>query len=217
MSAAQALTHRQSRIELWDRVADVATVLLISLAALASAWCGYQAARWGGICMLNYNLANHARVTASTAQTRSSLAQLLQVSLFVQYQNALYTGNKQFAAFLYRRFPAELRKAVDAWLATRPLSNTHAPLSPFAMPQYHVRDEGRFAAESSRADGLISKAIGANETSDRYVFLTVILASVSFLGGVATKMRYPRYLPVIALAAALLVFALARLFQAPVT
>lgn len=216
MSAAHAITGSRNRVELWDRFADVATVLLISIAALASAWCGYQAARWSGTSTLNYNLANSGRVTASTTQTRLALTQLLQVSLFVEYQHALFSGNKQFAAFLYRRFPPELKTAVDAWLATQPLSNTNAPRSPFAMPQYHVRDEGQFAVESARADDLISKAVGANKQSDDYVFLTVILASVSFLGGVATKMRYPRYLLVILLGAALLVFAVTRLFQAPV-
>lgn len=200
----------------WSRVNDVVTVILISVAALSSAWCGYQAARWSGLSTLSYNLANGARVAASTAQTRSTIAELAQVSLFVQYEGALYSQNRQFAAFLYRRFPPELRRSVDAWLATKPLTNPRAPLSPFAMPQYHRQDDDVFAASTSRAETLIGEAVDANAKSEAYVFLTVICASISFLGGIATKMVYPRYLPVTIIGTVLWLGVLASMLRAPV-
>ena len=50
--------------------------------------------------------------------------------------------------FYFKRFRAEFRPAVNAWLATRPLRNPKAPLTPFAMPQYKLAA----AAEAQRLD-----------------------------------------------------------------
>jgi hypothetical protein len=215
MSAAVAVTS-EDRTVIFNRIVDVATIVLISIAAVASAWCGYQASRWSGLQALDYSLANNARVMASVAATRASSARVLEVALMVQYESAVFNHNDAFAAFLYRRFPHELRTAVDAWLATKPLTNRNAPLSPFAMREYHERFDEVFVRQSRRADDLIRQAVAATRQSDDYVFLTVLFASVSFLGGVATKMLYARNFIITLLGAGLLLAAIIRVAQFPV-
>ncbi|MGZ3496135.1 MAG: hypothetical protein ACXWNK_17255 [Vulcanimicrobiaceae bacterium] len=205
-----------ARADRVDRIVDIVTVILISLATVASAWCGYQAARWGELQTLNYSRANAARVEASIAAGRSSAIRLLDVGLFVQYEGAVFEHKDRFAEFLRHRFTPELRKAVDVWLASKPLTNPRAPLSPFAMAEYHVRSDDAFAAASKRADALTEEGHRANQQSDAYVYLTVLFASVSFLGGVGGRLRYPWHMVLTAIGTALLVIAAFTILRYPV-
>ncbi len=207
---------RIEEISTSTRLLDLATIILISLAAIATAWCGYQASRWSALQALNYSRANAARVEASIAADRSNALRMVDVGLFVQYQAAVFNRNDALAAFLGRRFRPEFRRDLDAWTATNPQKNPRAPLSPFAMPQYHLASDDVYAAASRRADNWTASAVSANEISDRYVFLTVLFASVTFLGGVAMKTRHPWSLTLTAVGFALLVFSLVRLAEFPV-
>ena len=53
-----------------DRIVDIASVALISAAAVLSAACGYQSGRWGGEQSRLYNLANAARVKSAVSADR---------------------------------------------------------------------------------------------------------------------------------------------------
>ena len=205
--------HRRARI---DRIVDVATVILISLASVATAWCGYQAARWSALQALSYSLANAARIDQSTAASLANAQRIVDVGLFVQYEQAIYRKDSAFAQFIKRRFRPEFRTAVEAWLKTNPQSNRNAPLSPFAMRQYRLKADDDSTAAGNRAETLLAKAVQSNETSDQYVFLTVLFASATFLGGVAMKARYPWHLVLTIVGAALFLFSFVRLWEHPV-
>ena len=212
LEASEEIRPREGSI---NRIVDIGTVVLISLATVASAWCGYQAARWDEQQALGYSQANAARVQASIASERSNAIRLLDIGLFVQYESAVFARNDRFAAFLRPRFTPELRRSLDAWLATAPLTNPRAPSSPFVMPEYHLKSDNEYAAASKRASALTAQAHQANEQSDAYVYLTVLFASVSFLGGVGGRLRYPRHLILTSIGAILFIFALIKLLRYP--
>jgi hypothetical protein len=199
-----------------DRIVDVATVVLISLAAVATAWCGYQAARWSALQALDFSRANAARIDASIVANRADDVRAIEIALFVQYEAAVFRRDDAFAKFLYQRFPPDFRNAVGAWLATKPLTNPKAPPSPFVMPQYRVRIDQGFAIASKRANDFVAGAVKANEISDEYVFLTVLFASVTFLGGIAIKAYYPWHLVLTAVGLVLLIVSFARLIHFPI-
>lgn len=188
--ATVVLEQRQALV---DRIVDVATVVLISLAALGTAWCSYESARWSALQALSYSKANAARVTASTDSNRASARRIIDVMIFAEYERARQQ-NSPFASFVRARFDVPLRNAVNAWLATDPEHNSKAPPSPFAMSAYHLADDDAANDASARADASVEDAIKANERSDSYVFLTVLFAAASFLGGVAIKLRRPMHL-----------------------
>jgi hypothetical protein len=190
--------------------------VLISLAAVATAWCGYQSARWGSLQALDYSRSNAARIEASIAANRSNAIRMVDVGLFLQYESAIFRQDDAFAAFIRKRFPTQLAKAVDAWLATNPLHNVKAPPSPFAMNEYRVASDVRYESMSKRADDLVAGAVRANETSDQYLFVTVLFASVTFLGGIAIKTRYPLNIALTLVAAVLFFVSLARVLEYPV-
>lgn len=199
-----------------EHVVEVVTVLLISLAAVATAWCGYQSKRWSALQTINYASANAARIQSSIAAGRGDALRTVDVGMFIEYQSALYSGRTGFAEFLRRRFRPEFRAALDAWLATHPLMNPQAPLSPFAMKEYRVSAFEEATAASKRASDLVNAAVSNNEDSDRYVFATVLFALTSFLGGISVKSRYPVAIALLAVGLGLFTFAIVTIAAYPV-
>ncbi len=161
----------------------VFAVLLASTTVL-SAWCAYQATVWEGVQQQAVSEADAARADATRLDGRANHIEATDLILFTEYWGALVNGRDALADQFYRRFPPTLKAATDAWLATRPLEDPTAPGSPLDLPQYRV-------AEREEADGQLVLAgtkaqTGrlANERSDTYVALTVILASVLFVEAV---------------------------------
>ena len=72
----------------------MATVLL-GLAALATAWSGYQASLWDGIQSSNYTQASGLRTRASLAHTEGNQVRLADLSIFENYVDALIDGDAE--------------------------------------------------------------------------------------------------------------------------
>ena len=188
-SFGDRILSTESEVSRFDRWVEFIAAVVLSLATVATAWAGYQATLWGGEQARHMAAATAANVQsaqqASSAQQRLSL----QATLFVQWATAISEENQDLADFLYQRFPAELRVATDAWLATQPLKNPDAPATPFEMAEYALPETARAAQLRAEAASESSLAAQANEISDRYVLLTVIFASVLFFGGISGKFQ----------------------------
>ena len=199
-----------------DRYVDIAAVVLISLATVLTAWCGYQAARWSGLQTRSYNEASAARVRSAEAAARANALQNVDVTLFLQYVVAVGEDHPAVADFIARRFRPEMRPAFEAWLATKPRTNAKAPPSPFAMPQYRLAENGEADHLAATASERFEVAQQANETADAFVRLTVIFAAVSFLAGIGTKFRYPSHAIVVTVGFIALIYGAIQLVQLPV-
>ncbi|MBV8637204.1 MAG: hypothetical protein JO322_03910 [Candidatus Eremiobacteraeota bacterium] len=210
--SAIALEQRHALV---DRIVDIVTVVLISLAAFGTAWCSYQSARWSALQALNYSKANAARVLASTYAERANSRRIIDIMVFAEYERAS-DQHEPFASFVRQRFDAPLEYAVTAWDATNPLHNKKAPRTPFAMSAYHLPEEDAEHEAAVRADALVEDAVSANETSDHYVFLTVLFAAASFLGGIAIKLRRPMNLAAASVGVAVFFVSLAIMLTYPI-
>ncbi len=181
------------------RVELIATVLL-ALAAVASAWSGYEASRWGGEQAIAFSASNAARVTASRAAEKGDQEAGIDVSTFIAWTGAYASKDKALADFYFRRFRPEFRPAVEAWIATRPLTNKDAPLTPFAMPEYKLASRAQAArldVEASRQSELAKRN---NQRSDNYVLAVVLFASSLFFAGISTKLpRLPHQAALLAI------------------
>jgi hypothetical protein len=198
-----------------DRFVDVAGVALISVAAVLTALCGYQSGRWGGAQARDYSTANARRVESAEAADRGLALTAIDVNLFLHYVDAVSVGNTREGTFIFQRFRPEMRPAVKAWLATKPLTNPHAPSSPFVMPQYSLATKAASNKLATLATESFEAAQVANHHADDFLLLTVIFAGVSFLAGMSTKMTYPRHAIVIALGVIGLIYGLVRLVRLP--
>jgi hypothetical protein len=205
----------QKRRERFDAVVDLAAVVLISLATVLSAWCGYQAARWTTIATRNYQQAGATRLIATQHSARANALTAIDVNLFLQYIIAQEDNHPAARDFISKRFRPEMRPAFQAWLSTHPMTNPKAPSSPFAMPQYRLSENTIADQMQADAGAKFEAAEQANETGDTYIRFTVIFAAVSFLAGISTRFRYPWHAAVVGVGSVTLIAALITVLQQP--
>lgn len=180
----------QGQGDRFDRWIEFLSVIVLSLATVMTAWCGYQAAQWDGEQANYYNLATTAQVAASQKANEGMLRSSTHVGLFVEYAAAISIGNTKLADFIYARFPPTMKAATDAWLASEPLQNPDAPLTPFDMDEYVLAEQIESEELHAESVELFRKANEANELSDEYVLLTVLFATVLFFTGIAGKFQW---------------------------
>jgi hypothetical protein len=198
-----------------DRFVDFASLILISLAAVLTAVCGYQAARWDGEQTRLYNIAAADRVLSEEANDRSIGLAVIDVAAFLDYIDAVEAGDTRKEQFIYARFPSNFRSVMDAWLATKPLTNPKAPGSPFVMPLFRRQLREGSERSDAAATSSFNAALTAHQHADDYSLLTVIFAAVSFLAGMSTKMIFPRHAIIVGLGIIALIYGVVRLIGLP--
>ena len=174
-----------------DRVEVVATVLL-ACAAVATAWSSYQASRWNGEQAKAASRTNAIRIDAARAQGLAEAQTEIDVATFIQWVDAYVRTETELADFYFKRFRKEFKPAVNAWIATRPLRNPNAPLTPFAMPQYQLAataEADRLDAEAEVSSALVRRNI---QRATNYVLAVVLFAVALFFAGMSTKLREER-------------------------
>ncbi|HSL63254.1 MAG TPA: hypothetical protein VK874_01235 [Gaiellaceae bacterium] len=171
-----------------ERIEIVATVLL-SLATVATAWSGYQASRWNGEQAKAFSRAAAARVESTKAAGLANAQTQVDVATFTQWANAYAQEQTELADFYFARFRAEFKPAVDAWVATRPLRNENAPLTPFAMPEYRLAAQDEADRLEADAERWSAKARENVQRATNYVLGVVLFAGVLFFAGISTKLR----------------------------
>jgi hypothetical protein len=198
-----------------DRIVDVLSVVLISVAAVLTALCSYQSGLWEGEQTRMYSTADANRQLAAQNADRANTLTNIDVAIFTHWVQATDSGNTRFATFLYRRFRKEFVPALDAWIATKPFENANAPSSPFVMPEYKLEARADAAKHQTLASAASKAANLANHHSDEFMLLTVIFAAVSFLAGISTKMVYPNHAIVVSLSLIGAIYGAIRLFELP--
>jgi hypothetical protein len=174
-----------------QRLEVLATVLL-AVAAVATAWSGYQATRWNGEQAKASGTTNKIRIEAARAQGLSQAQTQVDVATFTQWVDAYAHKETLLSDFYFKRFRKEFRPAVQAWLATRPLKNPKAPLTPFAMPQYKLAAAAE--AEQLDAEAEVSAAtVRRNiQRASNYILGVVLFSVALFFAGMSTKLKDTR-------------------------
>ncbi len=185
----QSFIDLPSRWDRWEPLAEVIATVILAFATLATAWSGYQSARWGGAQSLKYSQAGALRTESTRASTKAGQIVQIDIGLFTNWINAFAVDNQELADFYEDRFRPEFTVAFETWLATDPRNNPDAPKSPFSMPEYTVS----FSQEADRLEQEASitfdEGSEANEISDNYILNTVVLASVLFLAGMQSRIK----------------------------
>lgn len=199
-----------------ETVADVAAALVLSAAALLTSWAAFQSALWDGEQAAAYARAGEARVEAGVLATETGQAEAADLFLFSQWLDAYAQGETDLEAFYRNRFRHGFAPAFEAWLATNPRENPHAPSTPFAMRNYVRPLEQATQSASAKADALFDQGERANTVSDAYVQATVVFALTLFLGGIGQIFGHQRVrLGLSALAAAACFVGLWRILALP--
>lgn len=182
-----ATVDRKSRHHNWI---EIASAILLALATVASAWSAYQATRWHGVQAELYAAADTARIYSSENYDVADQQIAVDAAVFSDYAFAYSQGDAKMVAFYESNlFRKEMKTALDAWKATRPLQNPGAPKTPFEMEEYKNAklEKGRaFERDAAKDATAANRAI---QKGDRYVMLTVFFASVLFFAGISTKFQ----------------------------
>jgi hypothetical protein len=173
------------------RVLEIGSAVLLSVATLATAWSGYQASRWNGEASKATARANASRVESTRASGLANRNAQVDIALFTQWVDAYARQETMLADFYRKRFRAEFKPAFEAWVATRPLRNPQAPLSPFAMPQYVLAAETEADALETAAGASAAEARGNIQRAQNYVLAVTLFAASLFFAGISTKLTRP--------------------------
>jgi len=198
------------------RRVSIIEAILLSIVALLAAYSGYAAAKWSTESRVQLAEASTKRSEANRANLQAMSLRNFDSSTFEAWFTAFTVGNKQAMALAERRFRPEFRVAFDAWRATHPETNPNAPKGPTYMPQYRQPGLQEATALDNQATQAFADGSDAAETSDKYVRVTVFLASVLFLIGISTQfsLKGVRY-TLVGVGAALLILSLVQLTQIP--
>jgi hypothetical protein len=172
-----------------SRVEAVATVILAL--AVATAWSGYQASRWHGEQAIAFSRANAARVESTRASNLANAQTEIDVATFTQWVDAYARHETRLADFYRRRFRGEFQPAVAAWVATHPLKNPNAPLTPFAMPNYRLAAAARADRLEVAAEAAAAEASRDIQQANDYVLAVVLFSAALFFGGISTRLQRP--------------------------
>ena len=184
---AHELSHhkhgvREGRIEILEPI-------LLAVVAVATAWSGYQTARWDGRQAHLYGIANKDRAAQNREATKSGQQQIYDTTTFGFWLQETGAGHRQAAALFLRRFRPEYRVAFDAWMKTNPLHNPSAPAGPIFMPQYRNAAADKAEVYDKRASAAFEEGTKAREDGDHYLRNTVLLATVLFLTALAQRFK----------------------------
>jgi len=200
----------------WEELVEIVEAALLAIVAVATAWSGYQAAKWDGLQAERYGRASSLRVKADELLTLGGQQKLLDVSTFNTWIQAKTAGQDQLAALYARRFSPEFAVAFQAWLATDPFTSPDALPGPSFMPQYVNPQIQQGIAVNQQADRVFDAGTAARDQAEDYVRTTVIFATVLFLLALSQRFRLRNVrFGVVGVAAALMVYGVVTIVTFP--
>ena len=199
-----------------DRLLEVIAVVLLAIATLGTAWCGYQATQWSGAqSEANQQQTNH-RLEANRKFGLAVQTYSYDSSVIMLYAQAVQAHNTELAQF-YRKTMVRkgLLPFLNKWEATVRAGGAPTPL--LDDPQYVDAQSNGYLSEQNAADAAAVAAQQAAQHSQVYTLNTILLAVALFFAGVTSSFRYRSVRTLLVLLALLtLAFAATRLADLPV-
>jgi hypothetical protein len=161
---------------------ELVAVILLSLVAVLTAWCGFQSTKWGGDSSVAFSEASSARIEASDYESQARDARMVDISVYTQWVIAGADDDPTLADYIQARFSPELTVAFDAWQA-----DGMQERGPFAMQEYVPPGTEEGAKATTHANELQATALDFNDKGDSYSLMTVMFALVLFLAAIAQR------------------------------
>jgi hypothetical protein len=174
-----------------SRIVQICEAVLLALVTIAAAWAGYSAARWGTASRVEVAESSTLRNLATRYDLTALSLREFDASTFNAWFTAFTLNSPQKEAIAERRFRPAFRVAFNAWIATDPVHNPHAPPGPTYMPQYKQPIQAKANKLDSQAAAKFAAGNDAALVGDDYVRITVFLAAVLFLVGIGSSFKLP--------------------------
>jgi hypothetical protein len=199
-----------------SRIVQICEASLLALVTIAAAWAGYSAARWGTASRVEIAQSSTLRNLATRADLEAISLRNFDSSTFNAWFTAFTLNKPEKEEIAVRRFRPPFRVAFNAWMATNPLHNPHAPPGPTYMPQYKLPAQAQASALDAQATAKFDQGNHDGLVGDDYVRITVFLAAVLFLVGIGSsfKMHSIRY-ALVTFGSVLLILAVVLILRQP--
>ncbi len=184
--AGQHAARHDSRFE---QVIEIFEAVVLALVAVATAWSGYQAARWDNHRAELYGEASSLRISAEGLATLGGQERIYDTTTFNSWLNAVSRGDHKLAQLFERRFRDEYRVAFEAWMQTDPFANPHAPPGPSFMPAYRNLKTQQSEMLVNQAVAIFDQGTKSGANGEGYVRITVLLATVLLLTAISQRFR----------------------------
>jgi hypothetical protein len=196
-----------------SRLLEVLAVVLLGVATIGSAWCGYQATRWNGE---EGDLARQSAALQVEAARQFGLATQIvsyDSNMIGQYANAAVDGNDALMRF-YREtlIRSDFLPILDRWQEQVDAGTT--PDNLLEDQEYLDVQLESYRLTVAEAEALSVEAQQAGNEADDYVLTALILASSLFFAGLTTsfRVRFARLL-LLSGSALLIAYAASRLVE----
>jgi hypothetical protein len=190
---------------------EILEAIVLAIVAVATAWSGYQAAKWDALSARNYNFSSRTTVRAQGKATLAGQDRLYDITNFNGWVAAHVAGNQKLADYFERRFRPEYAAAFAVWIKLDPFNNPNAPPGPIFMPEYTNANARESAKLGEEAEHYFEVGVKARETGDDYVKITVLLATVLLL--TALSQRFETFGPRVAVVAVAAIILAASLYS----
>src|SRR5881394_121989 len=168
------------------------TALLMALATLSTAWCSYQSAAWTRKSNRLMNEFNALERKAGLLSIQGIQQATIHTTMFMQILAAQQAGNEKLVNFYVERFPPDVRKAYDAWIAEKPFENPNADPHPFVPKLYETPGTREAADANAKAANSLNEARKAGTLSGQYLANTVLFAAVLFFANASSRFEQRR-------------------------
>jgi hypothetical protein len=167
-----------------SKVLETIALVLLSVTAILTAWCGFESSKWGGEMSIAFSRASTTRLEAARYQGTANNARQEDLTIYAVFVQAVATNDERLASYVRDRFTPWFKVAFEAWTADGRKAN-----SPFAMPEYVPPGSKESRAADQRADSLFAQALVNNQRGDNYTLLTVLAALVLFFAAISTRLN----------------------------
>ena len=189
MENSGLVPYREPEKKRW---VEPVAAFLMALATLGTAWCSYESAAWTRRSNRLFNEYNALERRSGLLSIQGMQTATIHTAMFMELLAAKQAGNDKLAGFYLERFPPDVRKAYDGWMAQNPFENPQADPHPFVPNLYQV--PGTQQADKLAADAVskVQEARNAGNVSGQYLANTVMFATVLFFSNAAGKFEQAR-------------------------
>lgn len=181
---SDAAARRSERLE--GRL-ELIAVLLIGLAATATAWAAFQGGQYDGQMLTAFTEANLSLNDANAYFNEGTQEYVQDEMIFLRYVEAVEEDDLDLAEYLRDSIMSDrLVAAIEWWEKQGDAYDT-----PFVdeNPAYVVEAYKEGEALSAATDKSFEEGEDANKTGDTYNLITVLLAASLFVLGIATSFK----------------------------
>src|SRR5215216_5386132 len=98
-------------------VRETVVLIVLSITAVLTAWCGFESAKWSGEMSVAFSEASSSRIEAARQSGIANAAFQADLTVWGVYLQARAQGDTALAAFVEKRFTDHFRVAYQAWIA----------------------------------------------------------------------------------------------------